>query len=83
MCFKTVVHVRVYHVTYTRGVLKMEDKGRLAPLAAKLVDRLAILVAWVLLTLALCALTVMSVCNISFVELLMFLFGVFWADVRR
>jgi hypothetical protein len=33
--------------------------------------------AWVLLTLALCALAVMSVCNISFVELLLFLFGVF------
>jgi hypothetical protein len=33
--------------------------------------------AWVSQTLVLCALIVMSVCNISFVELLMFLFGVF------
>jgi hypothetical protein len=31
----------------------------------------------VLLPLVLCALTVMSVCNTSFVELLLFLFGVF------
>jgi hypothetical protein len=63
----------------------MEDRGQLAPMAAKLVDRMAILVAvrrfpslaWVLLTLVLCALTFMSVCNISFVELLLFLFGAF------
>jgi hypothetical protein len=34
--------------------------------------------AWVMLTLVLCAMVVMSVCNISFVELLPFLFGVFW-----
>jgi hypothetical protein len=34
--------------------------------------------AWVVLTLVLCVLTDMSVCNISSVELLMFLFGVFW-----
>jgi hypothetical protein len=33
--------------------------------------------AWVLPTLVICALATMSVCNISFVELLMFLFGVF------
>jgi hypothetical protein len=33
---------------------------------------------WVLLTLALCVVSVMSVCNISFVELLVFLYGVFW-----
>jgi hypothetical protein len=38
--------------------------------------------AWLLLTLVLCAMRVMSVCNISFVELLMFLFGVF-GDVWR
>jgi hypothetical protein len=31
--------------------------------------------AWVLLTLVLCALTAMSVCSISFVELLLFLSG--------
>jgi hypothetical protein len=64
----------------------MEDMGRLAPMAAELVDRLAVLVAvrrfltslaWVLLTLAPCALTIMSVCNISFVDLLLSLFGVF------
>jgi hypothetical protein len=30
-----------------------------------------------------CALTVMSVCNILFVELLMFLFGVFWGMCRE
>jgi hypothetical protein len=33
--------------------------------------------AWVLLTLAPCALTVMSVCNTLFVDILMFFFGVF------
>jgi hypothetical protein len=33
---------------------------------------------WVLLTLAPCAMIVMSVCNISFVDLLLFLFGGFW-----
>jgi hypothetical protein len=57
------------------------DGGRLAPMAAELVDRLTILVevrrflAWVLLTLAPCAMTIMSVCSISYVELLTFLFG--------
>jgi uncharacterized Tic20 family protein len=66
----------------------MEDGGRLAPMAAELVDRLAILVvvvasmAWVLLILAPCSLAVMSVCNISFVGILMFLIGVL-GDVRR
>jgi hypothetical protein len=62
----------------------MEDGSRLAPVTVELVDRLAVLVAefvasvaWVLLTLAPCAMTVMSVCIISFVDLLMFLFGVF------
>jgi hypothetical protein len=59
----------------------------LAPMAADLVDRLATLVAvrrypgivtWVLLILVLCALRVMSLCNILSVELLLFLFGVFW-----
>jgi hypothetical protein len=34
--------------------------------------------AWVMPTLALCALIVMSVCNISSTELLDFLFEVFW-----
>jgi Na+(H+)/acetate symporter ActP len=60
----------------------MEDGGRLAPMAAELVDRLAILVvvrrfhgmgAADSRSLRL----VMSVCNILFVELLMFLFDVF------
>jgi hypothetical protein len=57
-------------------------------MAVELVDRLAILVAFrrfpgmVLLALDPCALTGMSVCKISFVELLMILFGVF-GDVRR
>jgi hypothetical protein len=64
----------------------LEDGGRLAPMADELVDRLAILVAvrrfpaslaWVLITFVLCALTIMSVCNISFVELPLFLFDVF------
>jgi hypothetical protein len=61
----------------------MEDGGRLTPMAAKLVDRLAIWwkfvasLAWVVLTLTPCALTIMSVCNILFVDLLLFLFGVF------
>jgi hypothetical protein len=62
----------------------MEDGGRLAPMAAELLIAwlfwwlFVASPAWVLLTLAPCALTVMSVCNISFVDLLMFLFGVFW-----
>jgi hypothetical protein len=62
----------------------MEDGGRLAPMVVELVDRLAILMAvrrfpsMGVVVLALCALTVMLVCNISFVELLMLLFGVFW-----
>jgi hypothetical protein len=34
------------------------------------------------MTLVLCVLTVMSVCNISFVDLLLYLFGVL-GDVRR
>jgi hypothetical protein len=61
----------------------MEDGGRLVPMAAELVDRLAILVVvrrfpgMVVDSLAPCALTVMSVCCISFVEQLLFLFGVF------
>jgi hypothetical protein len=63
----------------------MEDEGRLAPMAVELVDRLAILVA-VRRFHGMCASDTrslrpdnyMSVCNISFVELLMFLFGVSW-----
>jgi hypothetical protein len=61
-----------------------EDSGRLAPMAAELVDRLATLVAirrfpCMGATGSLfCALAIMSVCKISFVELLVFLFGVFW-----
>jgi hypothetical protein len=62
-----------------------EDGGQLAPMAAELVDRLAILVVvrrfrgiWVLVTLVLCVPRVISASNISFVELLSFLFGVFW-----
>ena len=39
--------------------------------------------AWVLLTLVPCALTFMFVCNISFGELLVFIFGFFWGNVRR
>jgi hypothetical protein len=34
--------------------------------------------AWVMVALAPCTLTFMSVCNISFVELLLFFFGGFW-----
>jgi hypothetical protein len=60
----------------------MEDGGWLAPMVDELVDRMPILVAlrrlaWVLMTLALCAVTIMSACNISLVELLMSPFGVF------
>jgi hypothetical protein len=60
----------------------MEDGGRLARMTAELVDRLAILVAvcrfpGMLPTLVLCALTIMSVCNISFVELRLFLSAFF------
>jgi hypothetical protein len=57
-------------------------------MAVELVDRLAILVAicrsleGVLLTLVLCAMTAMSVCNISFVDLIM-LFSAFLGDVWR
>jgi hypothetical protein len=53
-------------------------------MAVELVDRMAILVAvrrfrgMILLTLFLCAMKVMSVCISLFVELLIFLFGVFW-----
>jgi hypothetical protein len=56
-------------------------------MAAKLVDRLAILVAVRRFpgmgaadsrSLVPCALTVMSVCSILFVDLLLFRFGVFW-----
>jgi hypothetical protein len=64
----------------------MEDGGRLAPVAVELVDRLAILVVvrrfhgmGVRRFHGMgvpCALTIMSVCNISFVDLLWFLFGV-------
>jgi hypothetical protein len=39
--------------------------------------------AWVLLTLVLCALLVTSVCNISFVELLMLLLGVLGGCAAR
>jgi hypothetical protein len=53
-------------------------------MADELVDLLANLVAvrrfpgiWVPLTLVRCAVTLTSVCNISFGELLMLLFGVF------
>jgi hypothetical protein len=71
----------------------MEKGGRLAPMAAALVGRLPIMswliawlfwwqfvasLAWVLLILAPCAFTVMSVCNISFVVLALFSFGGFW-----
>jgi hypothetical protein len=63
----------------------MEDGGRLAPMEAELVDRVAILVAVRRFHVMGVAdprslryvMSVMSVCNISFVELLMFLFGVF------
>jgi hypothetical protein len=61
----------------------MEDGGRLAPMAAELVDRLDFLwlsvasLAWVPLTLVPCALTVISVCIISFVDPLLFRFGVY------
>jgi hypothetical protein len=72
---------------YYRYPIAMEDRGRLAHMAAELVDRAVILVAfvasmaWVLLTLVLCVLTVMFVCNISFVELLHV--RRFWGDVRE
>jgi hypothetical protein len=52
----------------------MENGGRLAPMAAEVVDRLAFWwlfvasLAWVLLTLSACALTLMSVYKISFVR---------------
>jgi hypothetical protein len=68
----------------------LEDGGRLEPMAAELVDRPAIFVAiyrflyiWVLLTLVLCVMTIMSVCNISFVARLLFLFGVFGGCAAR
>jgi hypothetical protein len=67
----------------------LEDGDRLAPMAIELVDRLAIWwqfvasLAWVVLTLVLCALAVMSVCIISSVELFPFRFRRFGGDVRR
>jgi hypothetical protein len=64
----------------------MEDGGRLAPMAAELVDRLAILVAIRRFHgmgaadsrfVRSYSYVIMSVCNISVVELLALLFGVF------
>jgi ABC-type arginine transport system ATPase subunit len=61
----------------------LEGGHQLALMAAELVDRLIILVAVVAslacvpLTLVLFVLTAGSVCNITFVELLMFFFGAF------
>jgi hypothetical protein len=62
----------------------MEDGGRLAPMAAELVDRLAILVdvrrfpsMGAALALVPCALAVISECIILFADLLLFRFGVF------
>jgi hypothetical protein len=61
----------------------IENGGRLAPtMAGELVDRpvfwwlFVASLAWVLPTLALCVVTIISVCNMSFGELLMFFFGV-------
>jgi hypothetical protein len=72
--------VQSIHLYYP---FSMEDRDRLAPMAAELVDRLAILVAvrrFHGMGVA-CFRSLRSgiyvVCNISFVELLMFLFGVF------
>jgi hypothetical protein len=39
--------------------------------------------AWVLKTLLHCVLTVLSACNISFIDLLMFPFDAFWGGVRQ
>jgi hypothetical protein len=67
----------------------LEDGGRLAPMAAELIDRLTSLVAvrrfhgMVVVDSVLCALTVMSVCITSFVKLLMFLFGVLGGCAAR
>jgi hypothetical protein len=58
----------------------LEDGGRLAPMAVELVDRLAILVA---VRRVLCVLALTSVCNNSFVELLVFLLGVFRGTCRE
>jgi hypothetical protein len=55
----------------------MKDGGRLAPMAWLFWWVFVASLAWVLLTLVPCALTVMSVCNILFVNLLLFRFGVF------
>jgi hypothetical protein len=63
----------------------LEDGGRLAPTTVELVYRVAILVAirrFIGMGVA-DSLTVMSVCNISFVELLMFLFGVYGGCAAR
>jgi hypothetical protein len=62
----------------------MEDGGRLAPMLTEWLIawlfswQFVASLAWVHVTLAPCALIVMSVCIISSVELLLFLIGVFW-----
>jgi hypothetical protein len=68
----------------------LKDGGRLAPMAAELVDRLAILVAVLRFpgvgvgdSRFFAFFAIMSVCNISFVELLLFLFGVFGGCAAR
>jgi hypothetical protein len=67
----------------------MENGGRVAPMAAELVYRLHMLVAarrFPCMGTAdsrSCALTIMSVCNISFVEQVLFLFGVLGGCAAR
>jgi hypothetical protein len=81
--------VQSIHDYYT---FALEDVGRLAPMAAELVDRLAILIVRRFLGMGAmdslhCVLIVMSTCNISFVDLLMFSVPFRWFllgdDVRR
>jgi hypothetical protein len=71
------------HTVHEYYSFDLEDGGRLAPMADELVYRMSILVAarrflgMGAYDYHFCAMAIMSVCSISFVELLMFLFGVF------
>jgi hypothetical protein len=74
---------------YSLLSLRFGGWGPVGASSAELVDRMAIWwlfiasLAWVLQTLVHCVLTVMSACNISFIDLLMLLFDVFRGCAAR
>jgi hypothetical protein len=72
------------HTIHDYYPLAIEDGDRLAPMADELIDRMVILVAFPRFhgmgaanSRALCSDNIMSTCNISFVDLVMFPFDVF------